>query len=82
MLSNKKPNLLKIPTAASNIVYLKIFLNVIVKEFGKVVHNTKIFQKDQHQLKLQERENSFVNIYIYIYIYIYIHVYIHIYIHI
>ena len=63
MLSNKKPNLLKIPTAASNIVYLKIFLNVIVKEFGKVVHNTTIFAKYQHQLKLQQ--------YIYIYIYIY-----------
>ena len=36
--------MIKIPKTASNIVYLQISLNVIVKEFGKVVYNTWILQ--------------------------------------
>ena len=43
-LAIKKPSMLKIPTTASNIVYLQICFNVIVKEFGKVVYNTNINQ--------------------------------------
>ena len=36
-------------------------MNVIVKEFGKVLHNTRIFAKYQHQLKLQQRGNPLID---------------------
>ena len=42
--SNNEYSLLKILTTVSNSNSLELFLNVIVKEFGKVVFNKRVLQ--------------------------------------
>ena len=49
--------MIKIPKTASNIVYLQISLNVIVKEFGKVVYNTWIC-KIQTSIRIAAKRKS------------------------